>query len=81
MAKDDTLRGGNRAGSGKKGKSLKDKIVDGTAIFNAKNSDFVSKTKIKPPKKYLTAQQKDGGKLQSRQIYKETMGAILVAQW
>lgn len=73
MAKDGTLRGGNRAGSGKKGKSLKDKIVDGTAIFNAKNSDFVSKTKIKPPKKYLTAQQKDGGKLQSRQIYKETM--------
>lgn len=73
MAKDGTTRGGNRVGSGKKGKSLKDKIVDGTAIFNAKNSDFVSKTKIKPPKKYLTAQQKDGGKLQSRQIYKETM--------
>ena len=73
MAKDGTTRGGNRVGSGKKGKSLKDKILDGTAIFNAKNSDFVSKTKIKPPKKYLTAPQKDGSKLQSKKVYKEIM--------
>lgn len=73
MAKDGTTRGGNRVGSGKKGKSLKDKILDGTAFFTEKNRENVSKTKIKPPKKYLAAQQKDGGKLYAKQIYKETM--------
>ena len=74
MAKDGTTRGGNRVGSRKKGKSLKDKILDGTAFFTEKNIEKVSKPKLKPPKKYLTAQQKDGGKLQARQIYKEIMG-------
>ena len=73
MSKDGTTRGGNRAGSGKKGKSLKDKILDGTALFTEKNSEKVSKRKKKPPKKFLIAEQKDGGKLYSKQVYKEVM--------
>lgn len=73
MAKDGTLRGGNRVGSGSKGKSFKDKVLDGTALFTEKKHEKLSKTAIKPPKKFLTAKQKDGTKLQSRQIYKEIM--------
>ncbi len=33
MAKDGTTRGGNRIGAGRKGKSRKDKILDGTWII------------------------------------------------
>ena len=73
MAKDGTTRGGTRANSGRKGKSRKDKILDGTAHFTEKNDVKVSKMRIKTPKKYLTADQKDGGKLHSKKIYKEVM--------
>lgn len=73
MAKDGTTRGGKRANSGKKGKSLKDKILDGTAHFTGKNIEKAVKTSIKSPKKFLTAEQKDGGKLHSKKIYKEVM--------
>lgn len=71
MAKDGTTRGGNRIGAGKKGKSLKDKILDGTAHFTEKNFAKVSKTKRKSPKSFLTAEQMDGSKLHSKKVYKE----------
>ena len=73
MAKDGTTRGGTRVNSGRKGKSRKDKILDGTAHFTEKNGVKVSKTKIKTPKKFLSADQKDGGKLHSKKIYREVM--------
>ena len=73
MAKDGTNRGGSRIGAGKKGKSLQEKILDGTAFFTEKNRETLSKTRRKPPKKFLSAQQKDGTKLQGRQVYKEIM--------
>ena len=73
MAKDGTNRGGSRIGAGKKGKSLQEKILDGTAFFTEKNRENLSKTRRKPPKKFLSAQQKDGMKLQGRQVYKEIM--------
>lgn len=72
MAKDGTSRGGMRVGAGKKRKPLEEKILEGKANDAAKNSVNSSKTKIKPPKKYLTAEQRDGTKLYSRQIYRET---------
>ena len=73
MAKDGTNRGGSRIGAGKKGKSLQEKILDGTAFFTEKNRENLSKTRRKPPKKFLSAQQKDGMKLQGKQVYKEIM--------
>lgn len=72
MAKDGTNRGGMRVGAGKKRKPLEEKILEGKAASDTKNSAISSKTKIKPPKKYLTAEQRDGSKLYSRQIYRET---------
>lgn len=70
MAKDGTIRGGMRVGAGKKRNPQNSNIIDGTAEFGAK-------TKIKPPKKYLTAEQKDGGKLYSKKIYEEIMQWII----
>lgn len=70
MAKDGTNRGGLRAGAGRKRKALEEKILDGTAIFAGEKSKK-NQPKIKPPKKFLTSTQKDGGKLQSKKIYEE----------
>ena len=69
MAKDGTNRGGRRMGAGKK----REGILDGTPFFNDKST----KPKVKPPKKYLTAEQADGGKLYSKKIYEETMAWII----
>ena len=75
MAKDGTNRGGVRIGSGKKRKPLEEKILEGKSDLIAGGTS--SKTKIKPPKKYLSAEQKGGGKLYARQIYKETFEWII----
>ena len=72
MAKDGTNRGGIRAGAGRKRKSLEEKILDGTAIF-AEEKSKKNQPKIKPPKKFLTAEQKNGEKLLSKKVYEETM--------
>lgn len=72
MAKDGTQRGGMRIGAGKKRKPLDEKIIEGKFEFDKKISGKTTGDKIKPPKKYLTAEQKSGGKLYARQIYKET---------
>lgn len=74
MAKDGTSRGGVRIGSGKKKKPLADKILEG------KLSDCeilptpteLESVDISPPKEYLTAPQKGGGKLYAEEIYYET---------
>ena len=72
MAKDGTSRGGARVGAGKKRKSLEEKILEGRAESDTKSSETSTVKKIKPPKKYLIAEQKDGGKLYAKQIYRET---------
>ena len=74
MAKDGTLRGGARIGAGQKKKPLVDKILDGQIegeVLPAPNYLEVDE-EIPPPKDYLSALQKDGEKLYSEQIYKET---------
>lgn len=68
MAKDGTIRGGMRVGAGQKRKPQDGKIIEKTA-------EFVANSKISPPKKYLTAKQKDGGKLCAKKIYEE------ITQW
>lgn len=75
MAKDGTNRGGVRVGAGKKRKPLEEKILEGKA--KEKPSEKSAKEKIKPPKKYLSAEQKGGGKLYAKQIYKETWEWII----
>lgn len=77
MAKDGTNRGGVRVGAGKKRKPLEEKILEGKADSNVFLNEKSAKSKIKPPKKYLNAEQKGGGKLYSKQIYKETMEWII----
>ena len=63
MAKDGTVRGGARAGAGKKSKSLQEKIVDRqVADFEIEENHF-EEFNPPPPKEYLTAEQKGGGKL------------------
>lgn len=77
MAKDGTCRGGARVGAGKKRKPLEEKIIEGqTDVEEIPNRAIISK-KIKPPKKYLIAEQKGGGKLYAKQIYKETWEWII----
>lgn len=73
MAKDGTNRGGARVGAGKKRKPLEEKILEGKTNFGGSGGENFGKTKISPPKKYLTAEQKGGGKLYARQIYRETL--------
>lgn len=73
MAKDGTQRGGARIGAGKKPKPLEEKILEGKAESDEKSSEKSAKIEIKPPKKYLVAEQKmGGGKTYARQIYRET---------
>ena len=77
MAKDGTNRGGMRVGAGKKRKSLEEKILEGKTDFDGLVGENFGKTKINPPKKYLTAEQKGGGKLYARQIYRETLEWVI----
>ena len=72
MAKDGTQRGGMRIGAGKKRKPLGEKILEGKVDSDERISEKSFDSKIKPPKKYLTAEQKGGEKFYARQIYRET---------
>jgi len=73
MAKDGTQRGGVRIGAGKKRKPLEEKILEGKTQAEEPTREKFSDLKIKPPKKYLSAEQKmGGGKTYARQIYRET---------
>ena len=70
MAKDGTCRGGARIGAGRKKKSLDEKILEGKAEAAAVEMPSVP---AEPPKEYLTAEQKGGGKLYAETIYREIM--------
>ena len=70
MAKDGTLRGGFRLGAGRK--ATQEKIIaEQTANFEVEENNFSDFNPL-PPKEYLTAEQKGGGKLIADQIYWET---------
>ena len=78
MSKDGTQRGGLRIGSGRKRKSLEDKILEGRADDNAfaENKsdveDILPQRSIKPPKDYLSDEQFNGGTTYAEEIYRET---------
>ena len=80
MAKDGTARGGTRIGSGRKGKTLSTRIIEGnfsTEKISTAKKDFEPPT----PKKYIDSKQKKGytsedsnldEKTYARQIYEKT---------
>lgn len=80
MAKDGTMRGGARPGSGKKKKPLADKILDGTAdgapVLEMQPAELVAVELdgvIMPPvKDYMTEVQRDGKRFQAEEVYRET---------
>lgn len=77
MAKDGTMRGGMRAGSGRKAKPLAEKITEGKTAKLSQNTglpepaDFVGED-MPPIKEYLTAKQKNGKDMCAAEVYKET---------
>ena len=77
MAKDGTNRGGVRIGAGRKSKSVEEKFLDGqldNRVIELKTADIEEFTDFEPPppKDYLLAEQKGGGRLLSEQVYQET---------
>lgn len=77
MAKDGTNRGGVRIGAGRKSKSIEEKYLDGqidrhVTELEIDNTETFTDFEPPPPKDYLLAEQKGGGKLCSEQIYRET---------
>ena len=78
MSKDGTQRGGLRIGSGRKRKSIEEKILEGRADENdfAENkNDFPqinAESSIAPPKDFLSDEQFNGGTTYAEEIYRET---------
>jgi hypothetical protein len=72
MAKDGTMRGGARPGSGKKKKPLVEKILDGNAatVVEFGAPDLLG-ADMPPPREYLSAKQQTGS-LIAADIYKTT---------
>ena len=77
MAKDGTMRGGARIGSGKKRKSLDERIQEGTTakarVLNVLETDPEGDAPIKD---YLDRQQADGSQLRTREVMKLTKAWI-----
>lgn len=74
MAKDGTRRGGARIGSGRKSKSLNDKILYGKEAKIVELPDPVKfeGVDVPPIKEYLQERQKSGKDLCAKEVYKET---------
>lgn len=71
MSKDGTSRGGMRIGSGRKRKSLEEKIAEGKILNVILPADNNDEFKIPTLKKFLTAKQKNGEKLFAKEIHSE----------
>lgn len=78
MAKDGTVRGGQRTGSGRKSKALTEKVNSGNpggrqlkVIDLPKAADLTGED-MPEPSEFLKAKQKDGEDFVAEQIYKET---------
>ena len=77
MAKDGTMRGGARIGSGKKRKGLDERLQEGTAnkalVLNVLESEPEQDEEIKD---YLTREQADGSVLRTREVLRLTKAWI-----
>lgn len=73
MAKDGTMRGGARIGSGKKAKPLVDKIAEGrtATVLSLPEPPELDGTVQPPVKEYLKERQRDGSFLYAEEIYFE----------
>ena len=77
MAKDGTMRGGARIGSGKKRKSLDERIQEGTtAKAKVLNVLEAEPEEDAPIKDYLDRQQADGSVLRTREVMKLTKALL-----
>lgn len=77
MARDGTSRGGPRVGAGKKRKALADSILEGKAESGTPNNELESPSDLEaedmpPISEYLTAQQKNGGDLEAKDVFRDT---------
>ena len=78
MAKDGTLRGGARAGSGRKSKALSEKLNNGnpggrklTVMEFSPSSDLTGES-MPEVKSYMTDRQKNGDDFDAEEVFKET---------
>ena len=74
MAKDGTMRGGQRVGAGRKSKALADKIADGRldgALVLPEPTE-IEGADVPPVKEYLKASQKNGKDLCAEAVYRDT---------
>ena len=69
MAKDGTLRGGARIGAGRPKQNFSENNLIDFPVLEVAELEAVD---IPPPKDYLTAEQKNGGKTYAEEIYRET---------
>ena len=78
MAKDGTLRGGARAGAGRKAKPLADKLADGNpgkhklTVVQFEDTADLAGAEMPQPKAYLAEKQKNGHDLVAADIFRET---------
>lgn len=74
MAKDGTVRGGARPGSGPKRKPLTDKIKDGKSakIIDLPDAPNLEGEDMPPVKDYMKEHQKNGIELCAEEIFTET---------
>ena len=74
MAKDGTMRGGARVGSGRKSKALTEKIGSGLAasVIELPEPEEISGEDVPPVKEFLKAAQKSGIDLCSEDVFKST---------
>lgn len=77
MAKDGTMRGGPRANSGPKKKSLVEKVIEGRVELDSSASVLPEPVEIEgvdvpPVKDFLKAKQKNGKDLCAEEVYKTT---------
>ena len=74
MAKDGTMRGGQRVGAGRKSKALTDKIADGrlNGAMVLPEPAEIEGAVVPPVKEYLKAAQKNGKDLCAEEVYRDT---------
>ncbi len=78
MAKDGTVRGGSRAGSGRKSKALTEKIEAGNPgkrklkVIELPTGAKLKGEDVPDPKEFLSAKQKNGQSLGADEVFKET---------
>ncbi len=78
MAKDGTLRGGARAGSGRKSKALTEKLNNGNpggrklTVLEFSPSSDLEGAKMPDVKSYMTDRQKGGEEFDAKEVFEET---------